>query len=393
MVSLAKKTMHQRPTYETLVRDTILEPHDKINLPNRKATLLRSNQKLQMFDDEPFLDLDEENKRIAAERMQQMEFTRMVHESPDMDYTSERANQSQPSDSSNRPPPPQPSPPHQHPKMSTKNTQTTSDTATVGTQASYKPPPQPQGKHVGTQARPEKPAMVDVGIDADQQDMKHDMQDVIQDHANAKRKKQNTAERLVKRNLGPGASDTADPTFIDKMVKLERKPKEEKRSRSRGKKDIPKTDPMGVEPIPEPKEKRSRSRGRKPKTDPMDVEPKLEPKPEPRSRSRGRKPKTEPKNETKIPRGRTGNPKTVTVATVTQPKRSTSQPSKSKSADVQISGITLNKSKDMSFWESQSANEMRAQIALRVGRSPAMTGQARAGTLDVIRKLIREGKW
>jgi hypothetical protein len=47
----------------------------------------------------------------------------------------------------------------------------------------------------------------------------------------------------------------------------------------------------------------------------------------------------------------------------------------------------------MSFWESQSANEMRAQIALRVGRSPAMTGQPRDGTLDVIRKLIREGKW
>ena len=73
MVSLAKKTMHVRPTYETLVRDTILNPRDKINLPNRTATLLRSTQKLQMFDDESFLDLDEENKRIAAERMQQME--------------------------------------------------------------------------------------------------------------------------------------------------------------------------------------------------------------------------------------------------------------------------------------------------------------------------------
>ena len=67
MVSLAKQAMRQRSTYESLVRDTILNPRDKINLPNRTATLLRSTQKLNQFDEESFLDLDEENKRIAAE--------------------------------------------------------------------------------------------------------------------------------------------------------------------------------------------------------------------------------------------------------------------------------------------------------------------------------------
>jgi len=34
--------MKRRATYETLVRDTILEPKDKINLPDREATLLRN---------------------------------------------------------------------------------------------------------------------------------------------------------------------------------------------------------------------------------------------------------------------------------------------------------------------------------------------------------------
>ena len=231
MVSLAKKTMHQRPTYETLVRDTILEPRDKINLPNRKATLLRSNQKLQMFDDESFLDLDEENKRIAAERMQQMEFTRMVHDSPDADFTTERATQTQPPDnppdSSNRKFPPAPPPPHEHPKMIPKNTQTTSDTATVGTQASFKPPPPPPGKTVGTQARPENPAMVDVGIDADQQFIKDKMRDAIEEQLEAKRRHIATADSLVRANLGPSASNTANPDFVSRLV-LHIQPKKKK---------------------------------------------------------------------------------------------------------------------------------------------------------------------
>ena len=40
-MKLNKAQMHQRPTYETLVKDTILEPKDKIALPDRAATILR----------------------------------------------------------------------------------------------------------------------------------------------------------------------------------------------------------------------------------------------------------------------------------------------------------------------------------------------------------------
>ena len=47
---------HPRPTYSTLVRDTILEPRDKINLPNRQATLLRSTQRLSQWDNPEFID-------------------------------------------------------------------------------------------------------------------------------------------------------------------------------------------------------------------------------------------------------------------------------------------------------------------------------------------------
>ena len=63
--------MHQRPTYETLVEDTILEPKDKIALPDRAATILRKTQQLTRYDDAEFLDLEKDNENIAKERAQQ----------------------------------------------------------------------------------------------------------------------------------------------------------------------------------------------------------------------------------------------------------------------------------------------------------------------------------
>ena len=50
-MKLNKAQMHKRPTYETLVKDTILEPKDKIALPDRMATILRKTQQLTRYDD------------------------------------------------------------------------------------------------------------------------------------------------------------------------------------------------------------------------------------------------------------------------------------------------------------------------------------------------------
>ena len=71
MSKLSKAQMHQRPTYETLVRDTILEPKDKIALPDRQATLLRSTQQLSRYDDAEFLDLEKDNAKIKQAQAQE----------------------------------------------------------------------------------------------------------------------------------------------------------------------------------------------------------------------------------------------------------------------------------------------------------------------------------
>ena len=57
-----KAVMHKVPTYDELVRDTILDPKDKIALPNRMATQLRNTPQLTRFDDDASLNLNDEQK-------------------------------------------------------------------------------------------------------------------------------------------------------------------------------------------------------------------------------------------------------------------------------------------------------------------------------------------
>ncbi len=69
-MNLNRAQMHQRPTHETLVKDTILEPKGGIALPDRTATVLRKIQQLSRYDDAEFLDLEKDNENIAKERAQ-----------------------------------------------------------------------------------------------------------------------------------------------------------------------------------------------------------------------------------------------------------------------------------------------------------------------------------
>ena len=71
MTKLLKAELHKRPTYETLVRDTILEPKDKIALPDRAATILRKTQQLTRYDEADFLDLEKDNENIAKAKAQE----------------------------------------------------------------------------------------------------------------------------------------------------------------------------------------------------------------------------------------------------------------------------------------------------------------------------------
>ncbi len=74
--------MHQRATYGSLVKDTILEPKDKIALPDRQASILRRMQQLTRYDESEFLDLDKDNENILKERAQQVQVQKVVADDP-----------------------------------------------------------------------------------------------------------------------------------------------------------------------------------------------------------------------------------------------------------------------------------------------------------------------
>ena len=66
-MSLYKETYHKRSTYDELVVETITNPTDVIALPNREATIIRSDPRMTIFDDEAFFNFDDESKQIQAE--------------------------------------------------------------------------------------------------------------------------------------------------------------------------------------------------------------------------------------------------------------------------------------------------------------------------------------
>ena len=66
MAKLLKSQLHRRPTYEVLVKDTVLNPKDKIHLPDRDATILRKTQQLTKYDEVGFLDLEKDTEKYST---------------------------------------------------------------------------------------------------------------------------------------------------------------------------------------------------------------------------------------------------------------------------------------------------------------------------------------
>jgi hypothetical protein len=64
LISFEKSTMSKRPSYNELVYDTILNPQDKIQMPDRQAKILRNSQKLTQFDDPASFDLEQQSKHM-----------------------------------------------------------------------------------------------------------------------------------------------------------------------------------------------------------------------------------------------------------------------------------------------------------------------------------------
>ena len=76
--SFIKSQMHRMPTYNEVIYDTVINPTDKISLPDRTATLLRSTHQLTRFDEvDETPDLAAEQEKITREKLKEIALKHM----------------------------------------------------------------------------------------------------------------------------------------------------------------------------------------------------------------------------------------------------------------------------------------------------------------------------
>ena len=91
MTKLLKAQLHNIPTYEVLLKDAVLNPKDKIDLPDREATILRKTQQLTRYGEVGFLDLEKDNENIQKPKMQQANLAEAAGNNPDSSIAEQTA--------------------------------------------------------------------------------------------------------------------------------------------------------------------------------------------------------------------------------------------------------------------------------------------------------------
>ena len=180
------------------------------------------------------------------------------------------------------------------------------------------------------------------------------------------------------------------------VVKMETDVKEE-RSRSRGVKQEP-VQKNNVKPEPPVKFQRSRSppvksEGTKQtsKQEPQDIAPVISK----RVLGQGSATKQAPKVNQQVPPPLPPPPSPPPqLRSRGQKRNGGTPPVRGKSDDVQVTGVAINRTRDMKFWEEQSARELRSQLTLR---DPKGIGnwafKTRAQLLEIFRARTAGADW
>ena len=217
-MQLQKTSMHVRPTYESLLNDSVLNPKDRIALPNRRATQLRNMQYLAQYDDPQFLDLDEQAKKITINQIHNTEVHNAIQQSTDKTRAEETAMQDPPKPPDAPAPPPKKYPPV--PKFSSES-QKTEDTAMQT--GSGKPPPPPGGSSVKAKvtSSTQTALQFDTSIDDDMDDRHDDMKKFLAEHEQLKKAQQQSIAQTIVNHLGPHSSG-ADQSYLSQLAERRR---------------------------------------------------------------------------------------------------------------------------------------------------------------------------
>lgn len=238
--------MHQRQTYETLLNDTILNPKDKIALPDREATILRKTQQLSRYDDYQFLDLEKDNKKLALEQAQQEAIKTTVGTEQGGSIAEERATRPKMHDfaenysNADEPQDPPAGGPKRARAFSQWSTTRKGSTRPSGKMASSssstkRPPPPPPGAASSSTQTPNR-QMFDMTVDDDMRDTKEELSKVLAENAQHKLDKNISIANQIAQNLGPHSA-TADQSYVSRLTDLGRQQGRQQgriRARSKG---------------------------------------------------------------------------------------------------------------------------------------------------------------
>ena len=72
--------LRQRPTYDEVI-DYLDLHQEKIEYPDRRATFLRNSPQLTQFDNDSWIDLDEQERKIMEGQMRDIEMKKLMHNS------------------------------------------------------------------------------------------------------------------------------------------------------------------------------------------------------------------------------------------------------------------------------------------------------------------------
>ena len=145
---------YKKPTYAEMVRESVTNPTDKIELPDRLATQLRNTPQLTRYDDESLLDLNSDNQHLIMEQLKQITLRQAVSTHTIHTHTVERA-MNEDASMPQAPPPPPPPPAaasklyqsagsHTAPKFqTTSGAQTSPEPQMINSGQAGPPPPPP----------------------------------------------------------------------------------------------------------------------------------------------------------------------------------------------------------------------------------------------------------
>ena len=227
MSKLFKAQMHERPTYETLVKYTILEPKDKIALPDRSATILRRTQQLSRYDDAEFLDLEKDQENISKDQAQQIRIRASIGADPGGSIAEERAirpNGHASHDFSNQPPPgPPPSGgPPRFKGGGQGRMPSRPPSQTIGASTSGPPPPPTNGTKImaaSASTQTPKPQQFDMTINDDMQDAQDGTAKVLAEREQTILERRIAIAEQIANHLGPQYS-TTDQSYVARLTEL-----------------------------------------------------------------------------------------------------------------------------------------------------------------------------